>query len=60
VDDRILDLKCGTADVRSEAAEALGDIGDPWAVDPLLDIIFECEGPHQEIASGALQKIEVG
>jgi len=55
-----LDLKCGTADVRSEAAEALGDIGDPWAVDPLLDIIFECEGPHQEIASGALQKIEVG
>ena len=32
----ILDLKCGTPDVRSEAADALGEINDSRGVDPLI------------------------
>lgn len=39
VDDLILDLKYGAPDVRERAALALGDIGDPRAVDPLIEIL---------------------
>jgi len=37
VDDLILDLKYGLPDVREEAADALGEIGDSKAVDPLIE-----------------------
>ncbi len=36
VDDLILDLKYGQANVRANAACSLGSIGDPRAVDPLI------------------------
>jgi len=39
VDDLLLDLKYGSPDVREKAALALGEIGDPRAVDPLIEIL---------------------
>lgn len=57
VGDLILDLKFGTPGVRSEAAHALGEIGDARAVDPLIDALQDEDRRVRERAARALGKI---
>ncbi|MHC1631104.1 MAG: HEAT repeat domain-containing protein [Methanotrichaceae archaeon] len=60
VDDLILDLKYGTTDVREEAAYALGEIGDPRAVEPLNYLVSKNENMDvRDAAKEALKKLEV-
>jgi len=55
VDNLILDLKYGSDDVRKDAVVALGESGDPRAVDPLIDALNDWV--VREVAARALGKI---
>jgi HEAT repeat protein len=59
VDDLILDLKYGSTDVVSRAAKTLGEIGDPRAVDPLIEVLNTSTQGHylQSNVAEALGKI---
>ena len=44
--------------LRSEVAKALGKIGDPYAIQPLQELINDRDAYVREIAEAALEEIE--
>ena len=54
VDDLILDLKYGQADVRANAACSFGTIGDPRAVNPLIAALKDEDETVRSLAAASL------
>jgi len=57
VDDLVLDLKYGQADVRAAAAISLGGIGDPRAVDPLIVALEDEDELIRSLAAASLGEV---
>ena len=57
VDDLILDLKYGQADVRAGAARALGEAGGAGAVDPLISALEDEASEVRCEAAAALGEV---
>jgi len=60
VDDLLLDLKYGTDKVRWDAVRVLGEIGDPKAVDPLIEVLKNKDETYEVRGSAAIALGEIG